>query len=114
MSCVLNKGTPPFIVTIDDDVANRIYRTLVAFADADPDQKTAFVQSISTEGVGRGEVEWRLKAGYFGVTCLFICDNEWFVTSTREDLSPGTQDKVDTTNLKLAQLRDVVLTEQNP
>lgn len=113
MSCVLS-GTPPFIVTINDDVANRIYRVLAAYADADPDQRLAFIQSISTEGVGRGEVEWRLRAGYFGVTCFFVCDNEWFVTRTREDLSPRTQDKVDTTNLELAKLRDVVLSEQNP
>jgi hypothetical protein len=56
------------------------------------------------------QVEWRIKAGYYGPTCFYVDNttspNEWYVVTTREDESPHTRDQVNETNLQLALLRD--------
>lgn len=101
-------------VTITEDVAERIYRVLVAHAEADSTQRTAFVQSMAETGLGRDQEEWELKNARFGVTRFFMCSDEWFVTPAMDDESPPTRTSVDTTNLELAKLRDTVDAEQNP
>jgi len=112
---IVDTGAPPeFPVAITEDAATRIFRVLVAFANADHDQLKAFVHQMSTTSLGLGQTQWRIKAGYYGPTCFFICDNEWFVTNHRDDISPRTRQQVDTTNLELAKLRDTILTEQYP
>jgi len=111
----VDTGAPPeFPVTIDDDAAERIYRVLVAYADADPNQRLAFIRQMKTTGVGLGQTEWRIKAGYYGPTCFSICDNEWFVKGTRDDITPATLEQIDIANLELAKLRDTILSEQYP
>lgn len=101
-------------VTITEDVAERVFRCLVAFAGADSKQRIAFVQSMAETGIGRDQEEWILRTGYWGPTKFFMCSDEWFVITSQEDESPKTREQVDTVNLKLAQLRDTIDTEQNP
>jgi len=99
------------IIPITPNVATRIYRVLVAYADAVPEHLKAFVRQMGTTGIGIGQTEWRLKAGYYGPTCFFLDENEWYVTHSRDDISPRTLEQVDLVNLKLALLRDEILIE---
>lgn len=96
---------PPILVDLTPEVAERIYRVLVAYAKADPDLRKAFAHHIGT----LKQDEYRLKAGWWGVTCFFVCNNEWIVTTTREDESPPTRAMVDETNRQLGILRDTIL-----
>jgi len=102
-------GAPPVLIEITPTVAERIYRVLVAFADARPEQRLHFMHHMSETGTGLDQDEWRLNAGRYGATCFFICDNEWIVTTTQDDLTPRTQVLLDTTNLELALLKDIIL-----
>jgi hypothetical protein len=106
---VVDTGDRPTLITITPTVAGLIFRQLVKHAEAVPTQLKAFEHMMSETGTGRGDIEYRLKAGFFGVTCFFRCGDEWFVTQTREDESPNTLAMVDNTNLALALLRDTLL-----
>ena len=102
-------GAPPVIIEITPDIADRIYRILVRDANAVPELRLAFMHHMSDTGTGLGQDDFRLKASYFGVTDFSICDNEWVVRPTQEDISPRTRQMVDTTNLSLALLKDEIL-----
>ena len=101
-------------VTITEDVADRVYRVLVKHAEADPTQRTAFIQTMAETGLGRDQEWWELKNARYGVTMFYMRSDEWYVTPALDDESPPTRASVDTTNLELAKLRDVVDAEQNP
>lgn len=90
------------ILEITPTLAEKIYRILTAFADAPPELRKAFVHHMSTLKQG----EFRIDTGRYGATCFFIDNNEWFVTTTSEDETISTRNVLDTTNLKLALLRD--------
>ena len=98
-------STPPVIVDITPERAERIYRVLVAYADAPPENLKAFAYHIAT----LEQDEFRLKATRYGVPCFYICNNEWIVTGAKDDTSPRTREMVDETNRQLALLRDVIL-----
>ena len=102
-------------IEITPEIADRIYRILVNYADAEPTQRKAFQHHMSDTGTGLGQEEFRLThetfRGRYGVACFFLDGNEWLVTATRDDESANTQEKVDATNLELALLKDIVLTE---
>lgn len=85
--------------------AERIYRVLVAYADAPPELRKAFAYHIAT----LQQDEFRLKATRFGIPCFFVCNNEWVVTAAKDDESPRTREMVDETNQQLALLRDLIL-----
>lgn len=96
------------VLPITPERAERIFRVLVAYADADATQRTAFMYMMSDTGLGN--IEFRIKAGWYGPTCFYIDNdespNEWFVKTTNEDETPATRNQVDETNLQLALLRD--------
>lgn len=102
-------GAPPEIIEITPEIADRIYRILVRDAKADPDLRLAFMHHMSDTGTGLGQDDFRLKATYYGVTHFSICDNEWIVKPTNEDITWKTRQMVDTTNLSLALLKDEIL-----
>ena len=102
------------LVVITEDVAERIYRLLVAHAEADPDQRIPFVQTVAETGLGRDKNRWTLRNARFGVTEFWMSGDEWIVKHALDDTSPHTLSAVDTTNLELAKLRDTVYAEQNP
>jgi hypothetical protein len=106
---VVDTGNRPTLITITPTVAEQIFRLLVKHAEAEPTELKAFQHMMSETGTGRGDTEYRLKAGYWGVTCFFRCGDEWFVQPTNEDESPKTREAVDNTNLELAILRDSLL-----
>ena len=101
-------------VTITDDVAERVFRLLVRYAEAPHQQRLAFIHQMSETGGGQDQEEWRLQTGYWGITKFFMCSDEWYVITSQEDESPNTRSAVDICNLELAKLRDVIDAEQNP
>lgn len=106
---VVDTGDRPTLIPITPEVAELIFRLLVKHADAVPEERKAFQHMMSNTGTGRGDIEYRLKAGYFGVTHFHLCGDEWFVKPTQEDESSPTRAAVDITNLQLALLRDSLL-----
>jgi len=110
----VNVGDRTQRVTITEDVAERIYRVLVKYASADPTQRIAFVQTMAETGLGRDQEWWELKNARFGVTKFYMYSDEWLVTPALDDESDPTRNTVDTTNLELAKLRDIIEAEQNP
>jgi len=101
-------------VTITDEVAERVYRLLVRYAEAPHQQRLAFVHQMSEDTHGLDQEEWRIQSGYFGITKFFMCSDEWYVITSQEDESDPTRAKVNICNLELAKLRDVIDAEQNP
>lgn len=97
---------PQPILPITADRADRIFRILVAFANADATQRMGFIHQMSY----LGQIEYRITSGYYGPKCFWIDNdlshNEWYVTPTNEDETTHTRGQVDETNLQLALLRD--------
>lgn len=105
----------PGKIQISVDVATRIYRTLVAFADADPQKMEGFKRGVmDTSFGGLGHRQFLIKDGYYGVCGFYICGDDWFCVTTHEDLSPKTNEQLNTINLKLALLRDQIMSELFP
>ena len=105
---------PPKIV-ITTDIATRIFRHLVAFASAIPEQMEPFkhmVSDVSLGGLGRRQ--FLIRDGFYGPCGFYMCGDEWYVVTTHEDLSPKTEEQLRNANLKLAQLRDTIMLELFP
>jgi len=100
-------------VTITKDVAERVYRLLIKHANADHQQRLAFVHQMAETGNSLDQEEWRISSGYWGITKFFMCSDEWFVITSQEDESTPTRAAVDLCNLELAKLRDIIDAEQN-
>lgn len=105
----------PGKIMITSDVAYRIFQCLVAFGSADPNEKEGFrriMMDVSLGGLGR--TQFLVKDGYYGVCGFYICGDDWFCVTTHEDLSPKTNEQLNSVNLQLAMLRDVIMTELFP
>jgi hypothetical protein len=105
---------PPAKIQITPEIAGRIFQCLVAYASASPDQTEAFKQEVSETSGGRGKKQYIIKNGYYGPCGFYICGDEWWVVTTLEDVSPKTEEQLDSANLQLALLRDVIMAELYP
>ena len=102
-------------IAITADVATRIFRTLVAFGGADPNEMEGFKRKMMEVNLGGlGVRQFLVRDGYYGVCGFYICGDDWFCVTTHEDLSPKTNEQLNTVNLKLALLRDQIMTELFP
>jgi len=91
------------------ELAARIFRCLVAYASAVPEQLEPFKHMMTDiELGGLGRRQYLLRDGYYGILGFYMCGDEWYVVASRDDESPNTANQIRTANLKLAQLRDEV------
>lgn len=103
------------LIPISPDVATRIFRHLVAFASAIPEQMEPFKHMVSDVALGGlGHRQFLIKDGFYGPCGFYMCGDEWYVVTTHEDLSPKTEEQLRNANLKLAQLRDTIMAELYP
>lgn len=102
-------------ILITPDIAERIFKCLVAFGSADPCEREGFkriMSDLSLGGLGRNQ--FLVKDGYYGVCGFYMCGDDWFCVTTHEDISPGTNEQLNCVNLKLALLRDTIMAELFP
>jgi len=105
----------PGKIAISADVATRIFRTLVAFGGADSTEMEGFKRKMmDTQFGGLGARQFLIRDGYYGVCGFYICGDDWFCVTTHEDLSPKTNEQLNNVNLKLALLRDQIMSELFP
>jgi hypothetical protein len=102
---------PPKIL-ITADIADRIFRVLVAFGNADPQEREGFKMYIKDPSVGGlGNRQFAIRDTYYGVCGFYMCGDEWYCVTSMNDLSPKTNQAVNEINLKLALLRDQIKVE---
>jgi hypothetical protein len=105
----------PAKILITPQIATRIYRHLVAFAGAQPEQCKPFehmVTDVSLGGLSRRQ--FIIRDGYYGLCGFYMCGDEWYCVTTLFDWSPKTIEALDVANLKLAELRDTIMAELFP